>query len=55
MTQRHEVRDAIGKMEPVDLLDSDRPQPSTRETCKVRKAHREEMCVPLPGLQGGED
>ena len=53
MTQRHEVRDAIGKMETIDLLD--RPQPLTHETRKVRKAHHEEMCVPLPGLQGGED
>ena len=53
MTQRRGVRGAIGKPEPIDLLEW--LQPSNCETRKVRKAHHKEGRVPLPGLQGGED
>ena len=52
MTQRRGVRGAIGKPEPIDLLEW--LQPSNCETRKVRKAHHKEGRVPLPGLQGGQ-
>ena len=37
-----------------NLLDSEWPQPSVGEKCKVCKAQQKEVCTPVLGLQGEE-